>query len=92
MTAVAGEIGDVPALIQAVAQRYDGADNEAERLAQDALQRLSWRMRHSGKHCSACDEVHPIAAFGPDGSRADGLAHRCRDSDSARKREARRSK
>lgn len=92
MTTVLGEIGDVPALIQAVAQRYDGDDHEADRLARDAARRLAWRKRHSGKHCSACDADHPVSDFGPDGSRADGLAHRCRDADNARKREARRSK
>lgn len=72
-----------------LAARYDAGSGEGRRLTREALERLAYRRRHAGKTCSRCGELRPMSAFGPDGARPDGLAHRCRDCDNGRKREAR---
>lgn len=73
-------------LILSVALKYDDGDNEGRRLAKAAVQRLAWRKRHSGKECSRCREVKPVAEFTRDDRRPDGLGYICRKCDSARKR------
>ncbi|RBL99232.1 hypothetical protein C1H84_16235 [Glutamicibacter soli] len=64
-------------LILAVALKYDDGDNEGRRLAEAAVQRLAWRKRHSGKECSRCREVKPVAEFTTDSRKPDGLDRRC---------------
>jgi hypothetical protein len=81
---------DPAARISRVAARYDSGNGEAQALTAQALARLAQRQRHSGKACSACREDKPLSAFGPDSERPDGLSHRCRACDSARKRASRR--
>lgn len=76
-------------LAEIVARVADG--EEAGKLHEQALARLAYRRRHSGKTCSSCHSEKPLSAFGPDGARPDGFSHRCRACDSARKRAARRS-
>lgn len=75
-----------------LAARYEAGNGEAEAMTREALGRLAYRRRHSGKTCSRCQLDRPLSAFGPDGSRPDGLSHRCRDCDNQRKREARACK
>ncbi|UJQ87197.1 HNH endonuclease [Arthrobacter phage BaileyBlu] len=77
-------------LLAAVAMQYDGDDHEGDRLLDAARRRLAFRTRHGGKGCSACHEILPLSAFGPDGSRPDGLAHRCRPCRALRERALRR--
>lgn len=60
------------------AARYDGPDDEASRLLAQALRRRDWRLRRGGKECASCHTVRPVAAFGADASRRDGLNPRCR--------------
>lgn len=78
--------------LASLAARYDAGNGEAEALTAQALARLAYRRRHSGKTCSRCQQDKPTSAFGPDGSRPDGLSHRCRDCDNERKRQARACK
>ena len=78
-----GEIGDVPALIQAVTQHYDGVDHEADRLAEGALQRLAWRRRNSGKACDRCRATKAVSSFSKDSRNPDGLRRYCRECASA---------
>ncbi|MET4003923.1 hypothetical protein ABIB48_002661 [Arthrobacter sp. UYCu511] len=61
-------------------------------LSSAALERLDYRRRHSGKTCSACSEVLPLAMFGVDLSKTDGLRHSCRPCEARRRREARAAK
>lgn len=72
-----------------IAARHDYGDGEGEALTREALARLEYRRKRSGKTCSRCGEFRPMSAFGPDGARPDGLSHRCRDCDNGRKRAAR---
>lgn len=68
--------------------RYDDGDGEGARLAADVARRLAaWRAR--GRHCSACEEPHPLVAFGPDLREPDGLDRRCRASEARRKASSR---
>lgn len=64
--------------IRLVAARYDGDDDEARRLGDEALQRLAWRKRRSGKECARCGERKPLSAFGRDTRERDGLHRLCR--------------
>lgn len=75
-----------------LAARYDYGNGEGAALTREALARLADRRKRSGKTCSRCNEFKPMSAFGPDGARPDGLSHRCRSCDNARKREARRER
>jgi hypothetical protein len=61
-----------------VVTKYDGEDAQAARLLEDALARLSWRLRHSGKTCSKCQLEKPLGAFTRDRQRPDGLSPWCR--------------
>jgi hypothetical protein len=64
--------------LELVVAKYDGEDGQAARLLEDALARLSWRLRHSGKTCSKCQVSKPLGAFTRDRQRADGLSPWCR--------------
>jgi hypothetical protein len=64
--------------LEDVVSKYDGEDGQAARLLEDALARLSWRLRHSGKTCSKCQQEKPLGAFTRDRQRADGLSPWCR--------------
>lgn len=75
--------------IAAAASKFESGGGEAAVLTSEAMSRLAYRKRFSGKVCSSCQELKPLSAYGPDGGRVDGLAHRCRDCDNTRKREAR---
>jgi hypothetical protein len=75
--------------LAAAASKFESGNGEAEALTREAISRLYFRRRFSGKTCSCCEQAKPLSAYGPDGGRADGLAHRCRDCDNARKRDAR---
>ncbi|USL85094.1 head morphogenesis protein [Arthrobacter phage SWEP2] len=77
-------------LIRAVAAKYDGSDNEADRLTESTARRLEWRKRNAGKACDVCRETKPVSEFGPDAGRPDGLSRRCRRCEAGRRREARR--
>lgn len=81
---------DPAARIARAAARYDSGNGEAQALTAQALARLEYRRRHSGKTCSSCQETKPLSAFGPDSQREDGLSHRCRACNSARMRASRR--
>ncbi|UJQ86857.1 endonuclease VII [Arthrobacter phage Reedo] len=74
-----------------LAARYDSGNGEGEALTREALTRLAYRRKSSGKDCSRCQEFKPLSAFGPDARRPDGLAYSCRVCENARKREARRT-
>ncbi|UVK63587.1 HNH endonuclease [Arthrobacter phage Janeemi] len=76
--------------ISRVAASYDSGNGEAQALTAQALARLAYRRRHSGKTCSHCQETKPLSAFGPDTRKPDGLDPRCRECEGVRKREARR--
>ncbi len=65
--------------------KYDDGNDEGAKLASEALRRLEWRRRRGGKVCSRCSEGKPLAAFGADSSRDDGLAFYCRACRSAEK-------
>lgn len=90
-TGAAHTVGAVEDRLAEVTARYDDEDGEAARLLEQALARLAWRKRRGGKECSACGETRPVSEFGPDGSRRDGLAHRCRACDAGRGRDRRAS-
>lgn len=80
----------VEARLRAVAEKYDDGNGEADALVRDALRRIEYRKRHGFKVCSRCNEKKPVADFGPDGSKRDGLASRCRACDAERQRDYRR--
>lgn len=65
-------------LLETVAFRYDGSDNEGVRLLEQVQARLAWRLRHSGKTCDRCDEDKPLADFSRDSREPDGLRRYCR--------------
>ncbi|QHB36651.1 hypothetical protein SEA_ADOLIN_69 [Arthrobacter phage Adolin] len=77
--------------LAAIAARYDYGDGEGEALTREAMARLAYRRKRSGKTCSRCDEFKPMSAFATDPRRPDGLAYSCKGCDAARKREARRT-
>lgn len=60
------------------AAKYDGGNGEAHALTEQALVRLAWRLRRSGKHCSRCDTEKPIGDFSRDSREKDGLRRYCR--------------
>ena len=62
-----------------VAAKYDGENGEAHALTEQALARLAWRLRRSGKHCSRCDTEKPIDDFSRDSREKDGLRRYCRE-------------
>lgn len=64
--------------VRSVAERYEGDDDEAERLTEAALRRLEWRKRHGGKECASCHEAKPVSEFGQDSRERDGLHRICR--------------
>ncbi|WGH21592.1 hypothetical protein SEA_ASCELA_69 [Arthrobacter phage Ascela] len=74
------DVQDDPAapLIARVAARYESGNGEAEALTAQALARLAYRRRHSGKACDRCRETKPLSAFSKDVSRPDGLMRYCR--------------
>ncbi len=71
--------------LELVVAKYDGEDGQAARLLEQAQGRLSWRLRHSGKTCSKCQEEKPLGAFTRDRQRADGLSPWCRTCHSRRR-------
>lgn len=75
--------------ISRLAARYDAGNGEAEALTREALARLAYRRRYSGKTCSRCGEDKPLSAFAADNRRPDGLAYSCKSCEAARKRQAR---
>lgn len=77
--------------LAAVAARYADDPEDAEALTREALSRLAYRRKGSGKRCSRCGEFRPMSAFAADSRRPDGLAYSCKECDAARKREARRT-
>ncbi|QOP65195.1 HNH endonuclease [Arthrobacter phage Tuck] len=64
--------------ISRVAASYDSGNGEAQALTAQALARLAYRRRHSGKTCDRCRETKPLSAFSKDVSRPDGLMRYCR--------------
>ncbi|AYN59151.1 endonuclease VII [Arthrobacter phage Yang] len=77
------------ARIAQAAQAFDSGNGEAQALTAQALARLAYRRRHSGKTCQTCRETKPLSAFGFDALRPDGLSVRCRACNSARMRASR---
>lgn len=65
-------------LIARVAARYDSGNGEAEALTAQALARLAYRRRHSGKTCQTCREDKPLSAFGVSAREPDGLNPTCK--------------
>ncbi|UYL87673.1 HNH endonuclease [Arthrobacter phage VResidence] len=72
-----------------LAARYDTGNGEAEAMTKEAIERLAYRRRHSGKTCSRCGEDKPLSAFASDSRRPDGLAYSCKQCEATRKRLAR---
>ncbi len=70
--------------LELVASKYVG-EAELQGFQEAALARLSWRLRHSGKTCSKCQEEKPLSAFTRDGQRPDGLSPWCRECHSLRR-------
>lgn len=64
-------------LASLVALRYPDDHEEARQVLDSTLRRLAWRRRRGYKVCSSCHERKPVAAFGRDIGRPDGLRHRC---------------
>lgn len=64
------------AIAEAVARYAEGTN--AEELTTQALARLAYRRRHSGKHCPSCQQDRPISAFGRDSRERDGLNRICK--------------
>ena len=60
------------------ARRYADAFTSAEDLVASTLLRCAWRARRGFRVCPKCETGKPVAAFGRDSSRADGLEVRCR--------------
>lgn len=63
-------------IAEAVARVTDGDD--AGKLYDQALARLAYRRRHSGKTCSSCRAALPLSAFGVNSREADGLNRVCK--------------
>ncbi|WGH21139.1 hypothetical protein SEA_CASSIA_66 [Arthrobacter phage Cassia] len=73
------DVEDDPATrIARAAQAFDSGHGEAQALTAQALARLAYRRRHSGKTCDRCRETKPLSAFSKDSSRPDGLMRYCR--------------
>ncbi|AYN57788.1 hypothetical protein PBI_DRMANHATTAN_70 [Arthrobacter phage DrManhattan] len=75
--------------LAAIAARYDYGDGEGEALTREAMARLAYRRKRSGKTCDRCREFKPMSAFSRDSSRPDGLRRYCRACASARYRASR---
>lgn len=61
-----------------LASRYDSGEGEGAALTREALARLDYRRRHSGKRCDRCREEKPLSAFGRDSRERSGLMRKCR--------------
>jgi hypothetical protein len=83
---------DLPARLARLAARYDSGNGEGEALTNEALERLAYRRRHSGKTCAVCGEDRPLSAFTTDARKPDGLGLRCNSCEARRQRERRASK
>lgn len=66
------------ARIAQAAQAYDSGNGEAQALTAQALARLAYRRRHSGKTCDRCRETKPLSAFGLHSREPDGLRRECK--------------
>lgn len=66
-------------------KRFDTGDNEGDRIFASVLLALERLRASSGKTCSSCKAFLPLSDFSKDSTRADGLGHRCRACDYARK-------
>lgn len=66
-------------------KRFDTGDNEGDRIFASVLLALERLRASSGKTCSSCKAFLPLSDFWKDSMRADGLGHRCRACDYARK-------
>lgn len=66
-----------------LAARYDAGNGEGEALTREALERLAYRRRYSGKRCDRCREEKLLSAFSRDSTRPDGLRRWCRSCDAA---------
>lgn len=64
--------------IAQIAARYDGADNEGDRLTASTLARLEWRKRNAGKVCDRCRETKTVDQFGTSAREPDGLNRTCK--------------
>lgn len=71
------------------AAKYADTAEDAERLVEMTLARRDWRLRRGHKVCSACSEPKPVADFGQDVTRPDGLRRWCRSCVSAYNRASR---
>ena len=80
------ETDPISNVIASIAANYGDPDGE---IARATMLSLSYRQRHSGKTCSTCRLSRPLAAFGSDSTKPDGLAGRCKSCEAARKRAAR---
>ncbi|WVX88055.1 hypothetical protein SEA_TFORTROY_67 [Arthrobacter phage TforTroy] len=69
---------DVVERVSRAAQAFDSGNGEAQALTAQALARLAYRRRHSGKTCSSCRQEKPLSAFGVDAREADGLNRACK--------------
>lgn len=65
---------------------YRLSEDGARKLIASADRRLAWLRAHSGKTCTACKQVKPLAEFGPDYRARDGLQPGCKQCDATRKR------
>ncbi|CCQ44325.1 hypothetical protein ARTSIC4J27_249 [Pseudarthrobacter siccitolerans] len=74
--------------LASVASRY----GEPLALTAQALARLEYRRRHSGKTCAKCQHVRPLSAFTTDTRKPDGLSSRCKSCEAQRQRERRASR
>jgi len=66
-------------------QRFDTGDNEGDRIFASVLSALKRLRASSGKTCARCGAFLPLSDFSKDSTRADGLGHRGRACDYARK-------
>jgi hypothetical protein len=77
-------------IAQAVARYASG--EEAELMTAQALDRLAYRQRHTGKTCANCGEDRPLSAFTTDSRKPDGLDRRCNHCKAQRQRDRRASR
>lgn len=61
-----------------LAARFDAGNGEGEALTAQALERLTYRQRHSGKTCDQCHETKPLSAFGVSARERTGLNRTCK--------------
>jgi hypothetical protein len=73
-------------LVSAVAAKYDNDEGDLQR---STVRRLAYRLARSGKACASCEVVKPVAGFGVDNRKPDGLDSRCKACEAARSRAAR---